>query len=73
MFKASHSVYCFLQTLVSDNEHLPLEQMAVFYEGQPLEDDCQLAAFRDESTLNVELRLLGGRFGVETNQHNLQF
>ncbi|BFZ11818.1 hypothetical protein BsWGS_14857 [Bradybaena similaris] len=50
-----------VKTLVSDNEHLPLEQMAVFYEGQPLEDECQLVAFRDESTLNVELRLLGGK------------
>ncbi|CAG5129692.1 unnamed protein product [Candidula unifasciata] len=50
-----------VKSLVSDNEFLPMEQMAVFFEGQPLEDECQLAAFRDESTLSVELRLLGGK------------
>ncbi|XP_013088425.1 FAU ubiquitin-like and ribosomal protein S30 [Biomphalaria glabrata] len=50
-----------VKSLVTEREGLPIDQMAVFYEGQPLEDDCQLVTFRDESTLNVELRLLGGK------------
>ncbi|BFZ07262.1 hypothetical protein BsWGS_10301 [Bradybaena similaris] len=50
-----------VKALVTEREGLPMEHMAVFYEGQPLEDACELAAFRDESTLSVELRMLGGK------------
>uniref|UniRef100_A0A0B6YQS4 Ubiquitin-like domain-containing protein n=2 Tax=Arion vulgaris TaxID=1028688 RepID=A0A0B6YQS4_9EUPU len=50
-----------VKTLVTEQENLPMEQMAVFYEGQPLEDENELVTFRDASTLNVELRLLGGK------------
>merc|ERR1719147_428751 len=37
------------------------ENMAVFYEGQPLEDACELYTFKNEATLHVELRLVGGK------------
>ncbi|CAG5118497.1 unnamed protein product [Candidula unifasciata] len=48
------------KALVPDNEFLPKEQMTVVFEGQLLEDEWQLAALRDKSTLSIELRLLGG-------------
>ncbi|CAG5136020.1 unnamed protein product [Candidula unifasciata] len=50
-----------VKTLIAEREGLPAVNMAVFYEGQPLEDACELASFRDESTLSVELRMLGGK------------
>merc|ERR1711872_701371 len=46
---------------VTDREGLPTENMAVFYEGQPLEDACELYTFKNEATLHVELRLVGGK------------
>ncbi|GFO10221.1 40S ribosomal protein s30 [Plakobranchus ocellatus] len=50
-----------VKSFVTEREGLPTEQMAVFHEGQPLEDACELVNFKNESTLNVELRMLGGK------------
>ncbi|XP_005102549.1 ubiquitin [Aplysia californica] len=50
-----------VKALVTDREGLPTEEMAVFYEGQPLEDSCELYSFKNEATLHVELRMLGGK------------
>merc|ERR1711936_1454493 len=50
-----------VKMFVTDREGLPSDQMAVFYEGAPLEDTCQLYSFKNEATLHVELRMLGGK------------
>jgi len=50
-----------VKMFVTDREGLPSDQMAVFYEGQPLEDTCELYSFKNEATLHVELRMLGGK------------
>merc|ERR1711972_1303538 len=48
-----------VKTFVNDREGLPAADMAVYYEGQPLEDACQLYNFKNEATLHVELRMVG--------------
>merc|ERR1712237_152861 len=50
-----------VKALVTDREGLPTDEMAVFYEGRPLEDTCELYTFKNEATLHVELRMLGGK------------
>merc|ERR1712032_722289 len=50
-----------VKTFVNDREGLPAADMAEYYEGQPLEDACQLYNFKNEATLHVELRIVGGK------------
>ncbi|GFS10002.1 40S ribosomal protein S30, partial [Elysia marginata] len=48
-----------VKSFITEREGLPTDQMAVFYEGQPLEDATELVNFKNEATINVELRMLG--------------
>ncbi|RUS72781.1 hypothetical protein EGW08_019458 [Elysia chlorotica] len=50
-----------VKSFINEREGLPADQMAVFFEGQPLEDACELVNFKNEATINVELRMLGGK------------
>merc|ERR1711941_177993 len=50
-----------VKAFVNDREGLNSESMAVYYEGQPLEDTMELYNFKNEATLHVELRMLGGK------------
>merc|ERR1712121_439985 len=55
-----------VKSFVNDREGLPADEMAVFYEGQPLEDTCELFNFKNEATLHVELRMVGGKVRGQT-------
>merc|ERR1712044_128938 len=47
---------------VAAAEGLPLEEVVIYYGGQPLTDEMQLAACAQElGTLDVEVRMLGGK------------
>jgi len=50
-----------VKSFVNEREGLSAENMAVFYEGCPLEDTTELYSFKNEATLHVELRMLGGK------------
>merc|ERR1711860_181287 len=50
-----------VKAFVTEREGFPVDQLAVYYEGQPLEDACELYTFKNEATLNVEVRMLGGK------------
>merc|ERR1712098_546026 len=58
---AQHKTVKDVKSFMNDKEGLPTEQIAVFYEGQPLEDACELYNFKNETTLQVHLRLVGGK------------
>merc|ERR1711911_342304 len=58
---SQHKTIQDVKSFMNTQEGLPTDQMAVFYEGQPLEDTTQLYTFKNEATLHVELRLLGGK------------
>ena len=45
---------------VAEAEGIPLEDLALYYQGSPLSDDATLAQCADQATLEVELRMLGG-------------
>merc|ERR1712098_40362 len=50
-----------VKSFVNAREGLASEEMAVYYEGQPLEDATELYSFKNEATLHVELRMVGGK------------
>merc|ERR1712121_512102 len=50
-----------VKSFVNAREGLPADEMAVYYEGQPLEDTTELYSFKNEATLHVELRMVGGK------------
>merc|ERR1712112_627341 len=50
-----------VKTFMSEREGMDSGNVAVFCEGQPLGDACELYTFKNESTLRVELRMLGGK------------
>merc|ERR1711915_199310 len=50
-----------VKSFVNAREGLAAEEMAVYYEGQPLEDATELYSFKNEATLHVELRMVGGK------------
>nr|KAG5703275.1 hypothetical protein BaRGS_025517 [Batillaria attramentaria] len=47
--------------MIQGLEGLPAEDLAVYCQGKPLEGDMSLTAFEDSATLEVEVRLLGGK------------
>nr|KAG5703274.1 hypothetical protein BaRGS_025516 [Batillaria attramentaria] len=47
--------------MIQGVEGLPAEDLAVFYRGRPLEGGMSLTAFEDSATLEVEVRLFGGK------------
>ena len=52
-----------VKALVCQRENLEPEQLAVYLGGHPLEDEQVLTACTEDlSTLNVEVRLLGGLY-----------
>merc|ERR1712121_19986 len=46
---------------VAEAEGLPLDDLALYHAGKPLSDDASLSACGELATLDVELRLLGGK------------
>ncbi|XP_064602578.1 ubiquitin-like FUBI-ribosomal protein eS30 fusion protein [Liolophura sinensis] len=50
-----------VKTLVNETEGYPLEDQVVFYAGKPLDGSIQLGTLPDLATVNVELRLFGGK------------
>merc|ERR1712098_87011 len=55
-----------VKSFVNAREGLASEEMAVYYEGQPLEDATELYSFKNEATLHVELRMVGGKVRGQT-------
>ena len=53
---------CFVicQTLITEREGFPVEEQIILYAGKPLQDGYQLAKLNDLSTLDIEVRMLGG-------------
>merc|ERR1712048_1180471 len=50
-----------VKALVELNEGVPVEDMAVYYAGKPLENSASLAALETLATLDIEVRLVGGK------------
>eukprot|EP00745_Piridium_sociabile_P026057 TRINITY_DN41361_c0_g1_i1.p1 TRINITY_DN41361_c0_g1~~TRINITY_DN41361_c0_g1_i1.p1 ORF type:complete len:132 (+),score=38.88 TRINITY_DN41361_c0_g1_i1:220-615(+) len=50
-----------IKTLVEREEGVSGEELVVFCQGRPLEDGASLAALQDKATLEVEVRVLGGK------------
>lgn len=46
---------------MNETEGYPLEDQVVFYAGKPLDGSIQLGTLPDLATVNVELRLVGGK------------
>merc|ERR1711931_278224 len=46
---------------VAEAEGLPLDDLALYHAGKPLSDDATLSECGEFATLDVELRLLGGK------------
>jgi len=46
---------------VAEAEGLSMDDLALYYAGKPLSDEASLAECGDLATLEVELRLLGGK------------
>ena len=52
--------FVFCQTLITEREGFPVEEQIILYAGKPLQDGYQLAKLNDLSTLDIEVRMLGG-------------
>ncbi len=52
---------CCLQLQLAEAEGMPLEDLAMYANGQPMEDSMVLANMVDMSTLDMEVRMLGGK------------
>lgn len=50
------------QAIIADREGFACEDLAVFCAGKPLENEMNLSSFQDLATLEVEVRMLGGKF-----------
>merc|ERR1712002_668194 len=51
-----------LKLAISENEDIPLEDLALYCNGLPLNDDSIIGLYAsDMSSLDVEVRLLGGK------------
>ena len=59
--KVGHFLLTHLQMQVAEAEGLPLDDLAVYCNGCPLEDNMELSSCTGLSTLDVEVRMLGGR------------
>ena len=53
--------FVFCQTLITEREGFPVEEQIILYAGKPLQDGYQLAKLNDLSTLDIEVRMLGGK------------
>ncbi|KAL8617537.1 hypothetical protein ACOMHN_042711 [Nucella lapillus] len=50
-----------VKALVQERENIAEEELAVYFEGKPLEDDTVLSGLGDLASLSVEIRMLGGK------------
>ncbi|PVD25570.1 hypothetical protein C0Q70_13226 [Pomacea canaliculata] len=50
-----------VKAIIADREGFACEDLAVFCAGKPLENEMNLSSFQDLATLEVEVRMLGGK------------
>ena len=48
------------QVQIAEAEGLVVDDLVLYNNGQPMEDDCALSACADMTTLDAEVRMLGG-------------
>lgn len=48
--------------MISEREGFPVEEQIILYAGKPLQDEYELTKLNDLSTLDIEVRMLGGKF-----------
>ena len=49
------------QALIERNEGVPAEDLVVYSSGKPLDSGASLAAMENLATLDIEVRVLGGK------------
>ncbi|XP_076445648.1 ubiquitin-like FUBI-ribosomal protein eS30 fusion protein [Babylonia areolata] len=50
-----------VKALIEEQENVSAEELAVYFQGQPLEDTTSLSDFDSLNSLHVEVRMLGGK------------
>ncbi|XP_061163054.1 ubiquitin-like FUBI-ribosomal protein eS30 fusion protein [Saccostrea echinata] len=50
-----------IKSLISEREGFPVEEQIILYAGKPLQDEYLLSKLNDLSTLDIEVRMLGGK------------
>eukprot|EP00745_Piridium_sociabile_P026058 TRINITY_DN41361_c0_g1_i2.p1 TRINITY_DN41361_c0_g1~~TRINITY_DN41361_c0_g1_i2.p1 ORF type:complete len:132 (+),score=45.58 TRINITY_DN41361_c0_g1_i2:98-493(+) len=50
-----------VKALVQEKEDVDSEELVVFCEGKPLEDDAVLSSLNNMASVRVEIRMLGGK------------
>lgn len=54
-------MYVLFQSLIAEREGYDVEEQVILYSGKPLEENVQLVSLSDFSTLEVDIRMLGGK------------
>ncbi len=71
--KNTLSLFDILKVQIAEAEGLPLEDMVIYHQGSPVQDDVLCSSLADMSTLVVDARILGGNFTDDTVSHMTQY
>ncbi|KAJ8308311.1 hypothetical protein KUTeg_013185 [Tegillarca granosa] len=50
-----------VKSLIAEREGYDVEEQVILYSGKPLEENVELVSLNDLSTLEVDIRMLGGK------------
>ncbi|KAL5008369.1 hypothetical protein ScPMuIL_013950 [Solemya velum] len=59
--EVTHQTVGDVKNFINEREGTSVTEQVLYHGGQPLQDDVQLAALGDMSTINVDVRMLGGK------------